>query len=554
MSLYVKYLDYPAGAAEACTVTCTGAQQFSQPVQQLLAGYGNTAWATLEEGGWPLDGSRALIKDTPAGLWSAAPGGRDGLLPVPLTVTLAFSAPYTATGLTFSFGPAAGQYCRQLHVRWYNGQRLLAEQAASPDRADYVLARTVESFDRIVLSLQAAAPGQFVKLARLQVGQVITLGPDELVQARLLNEVDPSLCEVAVDTMTIRIRDRHGRSYAPQERQMMQLWRGDTQLAAQYIVSSTRQAAHFYSFDCQSVIGLLEDDYLGGLYQDMPLDALLAGILGGYAYSIAPAFSGAAVTGYLPVCPRREALQQVCIAAGAMVTTQGSGIVQLAPIPEAVDAASIPGSRIFPGGALETAARVSRVQVYAHSYTPCNERETLLNGEEIAGENLLYTFGAPHHDYQITGGTITASGDNWVRLTAHGPVTLTAAGYTHSQRAYVRSNPAATAAERNNTVTVDAATLVHAGNAEAVLNRLYSHLLLRQTLTEQIVAGGQQAGQMVVSQNPWGGKTLGFLTSMDTDLTQSGAVSSATIIGKNVELRGAVYYSGQLYAGEEAIY
>ena len=537
MSLTLRYIDVPEGAQQAAQVSGQYGQSFSKP-EELTSGAADTPWATLEKGGWWLDGTRAVLADAPAdvGWWSQSVSDENGVFQQPPQIDITFPQPYTATGLTFTFWPSSGQWCNQIQVSWYNGQTLLAQAQAAPSSAQWTLTRTVESFDKISITLFSTnLPGQFAKLQKIQIGHVIVFGSGELLKATVLKETDPSMCELPVDTMKIQVRDRNHYDLAPQKNQRMELSRDGVLIASQYLTEVSRQAKNLYEFSCQSAVGLLEDRHLGGMYQNYPLEDLLGDILGAFPFSVDAAFAGTKISGYLPISTRRKALQQVAFVIGGMVTSMGDGTLRLAPLGETVTG-RFDESEIFPGARISVDSRVAKVEVYAHSYVPSEERQTLLQEEEIRSSDVLFTFQEPHYDYQITGGTIVSSGVNWVIISSQGNVTLTGKTYVHTETVYEKRNPMATAAEMGNVATVREVTLIHTGNAGQVLQRLYEAQQLRNTLTQDVVVSGHMVGQKVSSTNPWGTVTQGYITSMESTLTQSGHTANVTIQGVEKEV------------------
>lgn len=551
MSLEVKYIDAPPGAQKDMAVAATEANAVSKP-QLLATGAQNTSWATLEPYGWPLDGSRDLMPDAPeVGFWSdTATDDSAGVLGIsrlgefilgvgeaeadfeePPIITLSFPEKYTATGITFTFSPGTGEWCTEILVQWHNGETLLDEVIAYPDAARWTLVHTVESFDRICVELRRTnKAGHFAKMQGIDIGQTILFEKSELTAVQLVNEIDPMLSNLTVDTMTVQVQDRHNRDILPQENQRMELYRNGKLLATQYITEGSRQAAANYKFSCQSAIGLLEDTFLGGMYNDEPVENVVQDILDGRDYEMNDIFKSATVTGYLPVCTRREALQQLAFAMGSVVTTQQTDAFRFVELPDDVTGA-FTGNSIFIGGRVDITPRVYRIDVAAHSYAPSDEEEILVENEVFAGEDILLTFDKPHHSYVITGGSITDSGVNYVMITADGEVTLTAKLFTHNKVTHSKHNPAATASERNNVQTVENATLVHAGNFEAVLERLFRFANARMTITQEAVISGQYAGQKITTDNPWGGQVSGYITAMESDFTPSGHTASVTIVG-----------------------
>ena len=269
MSLQVKYLDVPVGAQETAVIIADSGQPFSQ-AGQLTEGVEDVLWATLEPEGWALDGSGRLLPDMPqrVGWWSRERSGADGMLPNPPVITVTFPKPMSATGLTFRFWPSMNQWCSHADVAWYRGQELRDQLEIYPNSAQWVLFHPVEDFDRVEICLiQTNVPGRFAKLQQLQIGRVLVFMGDELVRVRLLNETEPSLCSLTVDTMTVEIRDRKGRNLLPQRDQVVQLYRDGAHLATQYITDAQRQSRQNYRLRSQSVIGRLEDTFMGGFYR-----------------------------------------------------------------------------------------------------------------------------------------------------------------------------------------------------------------------------------------------------------------------------------------------
>ena len=535
MSLVVKYADAPLGAQKSAVITATSGQPFSQPetLKNLAA---DTPWATLEPFGWPLDGSRKLIPDTQGdlGWWSRTCSNADGSFDQPPTLAMTFSQTCTAGGITLSFCPSLGQWCSEVQVLWYRGDTLLDQMMTYPDTTEWVLSHTVENFDKVEIRLlRTNIPGHFAKLRQLQIGEVWSFAGDELVSVHMLTEIDPSLCQLSADTMTVHIRDRKGYILRPQKDQTIQLYRDGMQIAAHYITDATRQSQRNYRIRCQSAIGRLTDTFFGGIYTEYPLPVLLQDVLGEFPFDVDAVFVGRFLSGYLPICTRREALQQIAFAVGAVITTQGDGSIRLVPQPQIISGGFAAGD-IFTGAGLKQESAIGSVTLCAHSYIPSEEEKVLLKEKEIHGETLFLTFGEPYCSYRLENGTILASDANWIRLTADGVVTLTGKPYRHEQITLTRKNPQATAAEKGNMIKVEKATLIHRGNADETLERLYRHSLLRSVLSQDVVVNGQYTGQLVESLSPWGESVVGYITNMESTFTNKSHRASIQIRGKEV--------------------
>lgn len=549
MSLEINYIDAPEDAQSNMTITGEYGSSVSNAAA-LKTGAQDIPYATLEPGLWRLDGTMRIMPDDPkVGFWSAERSGNDGRFSIPPKIVLHFSVPFSSTGFTFVFSPATRQWCSEIHVWWYNGQTLLKEGTYYPSKAEWTLNESVESFDRIQIELRATnTPGHFAKLRKIDVGRVIHFDGNELANIRLVNEVDPSLCVLTADTLNFTIIDREDRNILPQENQRIELIKDGKIKAVQYIVSSTREARNQYKIACQSVIGLLEDTYMGGLFDNKPLEELVEEILGEWPFEISSEFEGTTVSGYLPVCSQREAIQQLAFAIGAVISTQGGEKIRFLPVPKTATV-KFRASDTFLGGKVKTSPRVAKVQVYSHSYAESDTEQTLIRDEEIVGTDVLITFDAPHHSYSILGGVITDFGVNWVKINSVGRVTLTGKEYEHISIAHTKRNPAAVAKEQSNYIAVSDVTLINSDNVQKALDRLFSIHQFRQVTEQEVVVTDQAAGDLAVSITPWGSQTRGYISTMDSELTQNGHTAKINIQGVEVALESVWMYSGEMYAG-----
>lgn len=552
MSLSVEYYDVSGLTGEQISVEGTGTQSFSDPAY-VVTGARGIAYAVAERGGWPLDGSRILMPEQPPGyVWSQQRSDAAGQLPQPVVLTFQLSEPVSTTGLTFTFWPAGGQWCSRVRVSWYNATVLLRQSLVYPDSARWVLQQTVEGFDKLRIELlDTNQPEQFAKLEKLELGQVWLFDEADLISAELVNEIDPMLSELTVDTMQVKVHVPDGVTLLPQENQRLVLYREDDPLATHYITGSSRESRNVYTLQAHSPIGLLEDQFLGGMYLGMRIDDLLKLILGTQPFVLEKGLLQTYLYGYLPVCTRREALQQVALAAGAVVTTMGDGVCRIRPVAQAVEGV-FPAGDIFLGATVTTRPRYSRVEVAAHSYTRGEQLHVLLDQEPVYGTQM-FTFDAPYHDYFLTGGQIVESDVNYICIEAQGLVTLQGREYLHTVQMYGKSDPRAVDMERENVLKVTDATLVTGRNAQAVLQQLYATAQLRQTMEMEAVIRGQKAGQKITAVTPWDSQTQGYITAMESRLTPKGQVASIKLVGMERPAQIACRYSGQIQSGDQEV-
>lgn len=551
MSLRLHYCDVPDLARQSLAVEAAGAS-FSDPAV-LTQGGSPVAYATLEPGVWTLDGSRRLLPDAPTGLWwSALPAGADGCFPEPVRITLTLPQSVSASGLTLAFDPATGQHCTDLEAVWYAGQTLLTAARAAPTGPEFVLEQAVEGFDRVELTLYAAAPGHFAKLRRVSIGQDIHFGPEALLSLALEHRADPTGRDLPSLAMTLELRDRAGRSLAPSQRQSLRLYRDDRLLATLCLTGCRRLGRHSYRLTAAGTEVLLGLTCLGGLYRQVPAAQVLQQLLPDGPWQLHSRLANATVTGWLPVCTQAEALAQVAFAIGARVRQLSDGTLLLEP-PQSQVSGSLGPDTLMAGGWEESLPRYAAVELTAHSFTPGDSPVTLVC-QSLWEEDVLLTFSAPHRDYAVTGGQLLDSGPNWVRLAAQGQVELTALPYHRGRVVHTWRDPRCTDPLRGRRLAVTGATLVGSHNAAAVLEGLAAHCGCTRRFSCPAVAEDLEPGQRISCATGWGTVVEGTVTTLEARLTDAGQVARVEVLGNRVPAVTARFYAPQLTAGEEALY
>ena len=567
MALKVVYSNAPNLAGKGMTITSSEHQVFGDASGLTGNGFKDTPWATLEPGSWLLDGTRELI-NTPGeiGWWSAERSDNNGSFQgsVPyIKISFNPGEQVSAPGTTFRFSPSTNEWCNEMRITWRfvdakdpnpdMGGDIIAQETVFPDSADWYVEKEVDGFNIVVFEfLGTNVPRHFLKMQSIQMGQTHLFFQDEIVSVSILNEFDPVGCELSADEMTIEVRDKKNRSIAPQEGQKIEFYQNDKLIAAHYLQKFTREGESKYTFKCNSAISMLDDTFLGGFYenerlqisQDDVYGGLLVDVLGNIPFYLDPKFAFETVTGYLPVCTRREALQQIAFVIGASITTQGSGSICIKPIADNAIAEPVSGfgdSAVFAGSTLTKEVRPTKINVVSHNYQKSDEAETLLRGVEVANGEVI-VFDEPHWGYEVTAGSeiieIEAH-DNWVKIFAESPgsFTLTGKKYIHSTTDNIWKS---TQTGSENAVEVKNATLVSKYNVRHALERMVYYYSLPNLFSGTVVVKDEQAGDVVEIVNPYGNNlTSGYITSMESDFTSNGHTASIKIRGVDVPRRNA---------------
>ena len=165
---------------------------------------------------------------------------------------------------------------------------------------------------------------------------------------------------------------------------------------------------------------------------------------------------------------------------------------------------------------------------------------TAYEGTLPAGNNLV-TFGSPYSGLSVLGGTLVESGANYavVKMTAAGSVTITGKQYIDSTSVYSVNATELPANAKPNVVDVDTnATLVNAGNAEEIAQRVYDWHQNRYQDDGDIILTDQRAGQVWRMNSLNNRDIMGRFTRLEIDLLAETA--NVCIVGKSAEREGSI--------------
>lgn len=512
-------------------------------------------YGTLELNQFVLNGKKRPTPNDPSaaymGLWSQDLSEATGVFAEAPVLTVDFTEPHTSNGITLTCHEHSNDYCDQVNIKWYNLEgQVLADEDFAPSSASFFCENEVEDFCKIVITFfRTNKPGRYLKLLSIDYGQLLTFAGGQVLEAEVLEEVDPISEEVSINTLHFKLYSededfsiinpagvyRFLRSW-----QRVDVWENidaDTQfMGTFYLDVPESESETITSMECVDAIGLMDGTiFRGGIYADVPAEDLLAEIFSGAGvkYSLDPAFEGAVLSGWLPICTHKEALQQAAFAMGAIVDCSRTHLVKVMH-PDSFDESVMGKARKIRGHSLKQRPLVTSVSVTSHDYVAADTSRSLFSGTLPAGLHEI-TFSEPAHTLTVTGATITESGANYAILSvaADGAVTLTGKDYTDMQQVTQAAMADVPAGEALNDLQVTEATLVSKSVAADVARRVYDYHQLRLEETGRVIVGAEQAGALITIASMSNQEIRGRITSMDIDLV-GGFLAEMTVIGEKV--------------------
>lgn len=489
MALRLVYKDLPLGAAENAEVTTSGKESFSD-VANLPHGVETGAVATLEHNGWGLSQDYKARGTQPFAFWSTEKSNEEGIFPTPPpTITVDLDNLYSATGLTFRFSPLANEYCTEISVVWYEGDTEVANGTFYPYSPEFVVDKTVESFDRVSVQLKKTnLPNRRAKLEYFGIGVVREIGGDELTGASFIHEINLVSSSLPMNVMDANMHLKSTAELMFQKKQPIEAYDGDNLVGVYYIESGTRTGERVYSVSAHDAIGVLEHAPFAGamwLGDGVSAKEAIENVLGeDFVLDISDDAAALPVRGHIPKTTKREALRQIAFATGLVIDTAGTSKIR-AFLPQSVGA-EIPAEETYQGGSVSISDAVTKVLL---SFTDIWESD---DPTEVGEETIVFD----RKEYPIAHYTVSAE------------------------------NEKKTAGMADNVVEYDGGYLFTGDTAPARAEALLAYHMRRKTYNASHILHDQKPGDHAIVALPWGDAQGGHIVKMT--VTISGINASNT--------------------------
>lgn len=578
----VEFGLYDVTARGDSAPSCTTAKPFCNLGRDLLLESvpSQNKYGTLESEQWLMDGSFSFFPEVPEqyfwGLWSTTQSDKNGVFADPPVLDITFTQDHSSSGLTLHFYIPTDDWASRIKIQWFSQDGgLISTALFYPDAVDYYCAKKVENYRRIRIHfLETNRPGRYLKLAGIDYGVYLHFSGHEIVEAHVLEECDPLSSEISINTLNVSLYNKEGRfsilnpeGYFDvlQHKQKFTVWEDVKQDARStgsvsycmgtfYLSDWSNSGDTLADFSAVDAIGLLDGaPFDGGIY-DTTAAELAEAILTGYSYTLDGSLAAERVQGYIAAGTRREALQQLAFAIGAVVDCSRGELIRIAPAPSKASGMITYDRKLQDGSKVTLNPLITAVAVTAHRYLPGEATEELYRDTLDPGIYRV-TFNAPAvvDSLTVTGAELTESGVNLCTLTVAkaGEVCVTGRKYTDSTVVLRRTAANLPPNAQDNELTVTDATLVGPSRAEAVAVRVLEHYAQRYEQNFSMVAGDEKLADRLIIQSFGGEMVRGVLTKLEFDLT-GGFLADAKVIGRRLTSNAAAY-AGEIHAGERSL-
>lgn len=516
-------------------------------------------YATLEKNYFNLDGSKVLLeynaKAQGIGLWSKSMSDSKGLFQKPPTLLITFSQVHSSNGITFQF--SEDNYCNDLNIKFYNNDTLLKDLSFTPNESTFFCSEIVENYNKLIITFKKTNnPYRYLKLINIVYGQNRVFTPSEITSANILEEIDPLSNEISINTLEFSIfsRDEAFNMLNPkgiykllQSRQMFRVYEMndgiEMDMGTFYLDEWKNETEAISNMKAIDLIGLLDKTtYYGGIFYDEQVDIILIRILETAnmdEHTITfddDNLRKIHLSGYIPICTHREAIQQVLFSAGLVADCSRSKKIKIYKLKDS-NVKNIPYDRKKQDSeTVELNDIVTGVQVTSHQYLyntnnqVYSEKKELYNADLEVGEHFI-KFSEPVYGIAVEGATLLDFSCAYakVNVTTKGNVKIEGYEYYHVTKVYeskieVKDN------DKENILQVTDATLISDNNAQEVADRILNYYQNTYKMNVDFKIEDESISDTVIVDTLYNQKLKGNIKKMDIDLT-GGFIASSTIIG-----------------------
>jgi hypothetical protein len=554
----VSFGLYALEIKQDSTPACTDIQAFSKVLDLRTDNASSKPLATYEPDFWLLDGGYKFLPtvttNVHVGLMSLSMSGADGSFSVSPVLTITFSSVHSTDGITIRGFQYSDDYPDELVVAFYDDSDILIKiDTYNPTSWEFSTEQAVDDFKKIMITFNSTnKPFRYLRITSIDYGELIYFEGTDIKGASIIEQLDPLSAEIPIDSLeldlysddaTFSVINPTGDYAELQYRQPLAVYEvvdNTTIFIGQYYLDTwENKSENEIHFSCIDLLGVLAGmDYKGGIWTTpTKVEDLLTAILDPIAipYELDPDIAVIELTGWLPICKYREALQQIAFASGAYVTCSRSGLIRITKTVLTSERSTydvaITTAEIGQDQSVTLKTLVTGVSLTSHNYVSNSTSSELFNGSLDAGTYTI-TFNEPMHDLSISGAAISSSGANYaiIIVSVSGTVVLSGEGYTDTTRTHEVNNSTLDSNVKLNILSIKTATLISSSNGDTIAQHIYDYYQQRYLQKIKLFAPTIEIANQVLLDTLYSQQIRGVVEKMEIDLA-NGFVVQAEITG-----------------------
>lgn len=436
-------------------------------------------WATLETGGWPLDGTCDIlpedITNIQTGFWSDV-SGADGTFETDPVLMFPFTADHSSYGFTLLFDDKSDWYPASLTVAAYNAAgALIGSKTVTASAVRQVVDLHVENYRSVAITFHSTRlPFQCVRLPKVIFGIIEQYDRDTLKAATVLYQIDPRAAALPAGELVLTVdnsdarynmRSPNSRYAYLQEGQRIDnadIGLGETDLeyvnmGKQFYYSSAKakDGSMTAEVTAHDILYRMDGDkYRKGRAGTDTVAKLIADVLAdsgtGLAASIPAEIGNRIIGANIPIVSHREAIRLIAEAAGCCPYIDRNNMLRLIVFGVGAPTDTLDGNHMADWPDIGADALINTVNVTVWTYGQKSlDTETVYTGATIVSgtKDVWIEYDPASGQAAVVGGGTLNRAEYYLRaaklnITASGSVTITVTGYalTSFGTVYTKSN------------------------------------------------------------------------------------------------------------------
>jgi len=401
---YFRYADIAFGAKEDASYSTNKEIQEGSALAQLSVGVKPYDFASFEQGEYITSQPKLLYKNQQGlGYVSKQLSDENGVFENSINIIGVFDNYYTTTGITIN----SRNIILDLEIVAYRDNEEIARNSFVAEKKEQFYPIIIELANKIEITIKKIAePLRFFGIFDIEYGTVRIFEDKDFQNANIVNSFSVLGDTLEYDTLDLNVVDFEDINYLFQKKQPIE-YIVDENVKAKFYVNEGNQTSEIItSLNCYDEISNLEDDFLGGIYNNYSAKQLIDDILNGKQinYEIDENINGVLLSGYLPITSRRKALQSVLL--GSNIRCYKGDKLYFKPFNTTLDDIILDESNILDKPQKTKKQEIRSVILKNHNYSKGTELVEAYHWYISTTQNVTITFSEPLHTlkaYEVTG-------------------------------------------------------------------------------------------------------------------------------------------------------
>ena len=400
---YFRYSDFAVGAKENASYSINKELQEGSALTQLRVGVKPYDFSTLEQNEYITSQPKLLYKmQQDLGLITADVSNENGIFEEPIVLTVNFPAYFSMTGITIN----SRNIIKNITIKAYQNDIELISQTYSTTTKENFYPIDIELVNKIVFTItEINEPYHFFGIFNIEYGKIRIFDDSTSVNAEITNNFSVLGDTLEYDTLDLTVIDPEKEDYLFQRKQPIDFAIDETTKARFYVDSGIELDDNTVQVLAYDEIASLEDDFLGGMYNNYPFNSLIADILSGTNINFETENTeNVILNGYLPISSRRKALQTIL--QGSNIRCYKGEKLVFKPLETQISYIILDETNILDKPQKNKKQEIRSVVVKQHNYSKGKEETELYHWYISTTENVRITFSSPMHTlkaYEVTG-------------------------------------------------------------------------------------------------------------------------------------------------------